>query len=197
MKILGISCSPRRGKNTETLLNEALRGAEQDGAQTEFFSVIGKDIRPCDGCWSCSKNGECHIDDDMQPLYQKLKEATGIIIGTPVYFFDVSAQAKTIIDRTLAMQPFGKPLANKVGGMVIAAGSTGTSDALKCLSNFLWLHRIFPVNWVAVYSPVHEKKKGMKAAYDLGREMIQFANNMPEFPPDFSPNHITYGTHTH
>lgn len=81
--------------------------------------------------------------------------------------------------------------------MVIAAGSTGTSDALKCLYSFFWLHRIFPVNWVAVYSPVREKEKGMKAAYDLGREMIQFANKKPEFPSDFSPNHITFGTHTH
>jgi multimeric flavodoxin WrbA len=126
-----------------------------------------------------------------------MKEAAGIVIGTPVYFFDVSAQTKVIIDRTFAMQPIGKSLANKVGGMVVTAGSMGTSDAVKCITNFFGVHRIFPVNWVAVYSPVHEKQKGMKAAYDLGREMVQFAHQRPEFPSGFSPNHITFGTHTH
>ena len=179
------------------LVREALDGAEKEGAKAELFSVSGKEIRPCDGCWACNKSGTCPIDDDMQELYQKLREADGIIIGTPVYFFNVTAQAKAIIDRTLAMQPLGKPLANKVGGMIVVAGSTGTVDVVKNLYIFFGVHHILPVNWVAGYAPVREKKKCMKAALDLGREMVQFAKRRPQYPPDFSHSHFAYGTHTH
>ncbi len=68
MKILGVSCSPRRKGNTVILLEEMLRGAEEHGANIELFSVSGKDIGGCDGCYSCLAKGECHIQDDMQPL---------------------------------------------------------------------------------------------------------------------------------
>lgn len=119
-----------------------------------------------------------------------------MIIGTPVFFFDMTAQAKIIIDRCIAMQPFGKPLANKMGGVVVAAGSTGTEAVIKNLYVFFGFHRMFPVNWVAAYSPVQEKEKGMHAAFDLGREMVEMIRKKPEYSPDFSPQHITYGTHT-
>ena len=194
MNILGISCSPRKGKNTDALVTEALRGAEEDGADVEFYSVVGKDIKPCDGCWSCSKTGKCHIDDDMQELYTKMRATTGIVFGTPVYFFDVSSQAKLIIDRSLAFQPFGEPLGSKVGGVVIAAGSSGTTDTVKTLHMFFGSHRVFFINWVAAYAPVESNTKAMNAAYKLGQEMVQFAKNTPQFSPDFSPHHSTFHT---
>ena len=126
-----------------------------------------------------------------------MKDASGIIIGTPVYFWDMTAQAKTIIDRTIAFQPFGQPLANIVGGAIVVAGSTGTVDVVKNLYMFFGAHRIFPVNWVAVYSPVHEKEEGMKSAFNLGKEIVQVAKNKPEFSSSFVPHHFAFGTHTH
>ena len=98
MKILAISCSPRRQGNTEILLNEALRGAQQDRAEVELYSVLGKNIQPCDGCWACTKTGECHIEDDMDDLCDKMIAADGIIFGTPIYFYSMAAQAKIIMD---------------------------------------------------------------------------------------------------
>ena len=195
MTILGISCSPRKGKNTEILVNEALRGAQEEGAEADLYSVVGKTITPCDGCWSCRKTKKCHIDDDMQELYEKMKAADGIVFGTPVYFFDVSSQAKLVIDRSLAFQPFGEPLGSKVGGVVIAAGSSGTSDTVKTFQMYFTTHRIFLVNWVAVYSPVKDKPKGMEAAFDLGREMVLFFQTKSQFISDFPPRHSTFGTH--
>ena len=103
MKILGLSCSPHIQGNTVTLLNEALKGAQAEGAEVELFSVAGKTIQPCQACQSCFKTGECKIQDDMQPLYEKLLESDGIIFGTPVYFWDVTAQTKAVIDRTFAL----------------------------------------------------------------------------------------------
>ena len=171
MKLLGISCSPRKGQNTDTILHAALDGAEETGAETEFFSVAGKRIPPCDGCWSCGKQGTCHIKDDMQELYEKLKTADGMIFATPVYFFDVTAQAKAIIDRTCALQPFGEPLRNKVAGIMVCAGSTGIMDAVKSIQAFLNAHRVFVVNWVGMYGPVDDKPQGMEAARNLGRKL--------------------------
>ena len=197
MKILGISFSPRKGQNTETMLQKALEGAKQEGADTELFTVAGKEIKPCDGCSSCGETGKCHIKDDMQELYQKMIDADGMIFGTPVYFFDVPAQGKAVIDRTFALQPIGSPLNSKAGGILIAAGSTGAMDVVKNLYSFFGAHRIFPVNWVTVYSPVVEKKKGMEACFSLGREMVSFLDGNPQFPRDFAPNHISFGTHTH
>jgi len=77
MKILGISCSPRKNGNTVAMLEKVLAGAKADGADIELYSVAGKNIQPCDGCWGCMKSGECHIKDDMQELYDKIAEADG------------------------------------------------------------------------------------------------------------------------
>jgi multimeric flavodoxin WrbA len=94
MKVLGVVCSPRKGGNTEVMVQEALAGAQACGAETELVTVWDKDIKPCDGCLSCEKTGACHIKDDVQEIYARLLEADGIVWGTPVYFFSVTAQAK-------------------------------------------------------------------------------------------------------
>jgi multimeric flavodoxin WrbA len=129
MKVLGLSCSPRKEGNSMLLLNEALRGAKKEGAETELYSVADKDFKPCEGCWACTKNGICHIKDDMSELQEKMLAADGIIFGVPIYFYGMSAQAKTIIDRTIALGTPGRSLANKVGGVVVTAGSLGLVDA--------------------------------------------------------------------
>ena len=178
------------------MLKESLQAAERGSATTDIFTVAEKTVLPCDGCWSCGKTGICHITDDMSELYEMLKEADGVIIAAPVYFFDVPAQGKAILDRTCALQPFGQPLANKAGGILVSAGSTGTMDVVKNLYSFFGVHRIFAVNWVGIYSPVEEKKQGMQACRDLGSEMVSFITSHAQFSNNFAPNHITYGTHT-
>ena len=105
MKIFGLSCSPRKQGNTETLLVEALQGAQHEGADVELYSVLGKTIEPCDGCRACNEKGECHIKDDMQGLYNRLLGADGIIFATPVYFYSMTAQAKAIVASSI-LQPF-------------------------------------------------------------------------------------------
>ena len=104
MKVLGIVCSPRRNGNTEIMVLEALRGAEDYGAETELVTLAERDIKPCDGCLSCEKTGLCHIDDDVQEVYEKMLDADGIIFGTPVYVGSVSAQAPDWISPSLPPQ---------------------------------------------------------------------------------------------
>ena len=120
-----------------------------------------------------------------------------MIFATPVHFFDVTAQAKAIIDRTFALQPFGEPLRNKVAGIMVHAGSTGIMDAVKSIQAFLNAHRVFVVNWVGIYGPVDDKPQGMEAAGNLGREVVSFAATAPKFAEDFAPSYFAFGTHTH
>ena len=200
MKILALSFSPRKGGNTEILLNEALKGARQEGAETELYSTIDKEIKPCDSCGSCMKTGKCHIQDDMQGLYEKLKEADGIIFGTPVYFYNMTAQAKTVIDRTLALGGPERSMANKVGGVIAVAGSLGLIDAVKDLYFYMVTRQMLPANFVAAYGvsrgDVAGMEKTMKAAHDLGRQTVKIAEKKFEYPADIPPVHIAYGTHT-
>ena len=196
MKILAISGSPRKDGNTVTLLNEVLAGAKQDGADVELFSVAGRNIQPCDGCWGCTKTGKCHIKDDMQTLRDQMLEADGIIFGTPIYFYDMTAQMKAVMDRTL-----GLSLANKVGGVVAVCGSLGLIDALKDFAFYMMIRRMLPAGHVSAYamSPDELKKmeKCMKAANNLGRLMAALVKMNFKYPAEFaSPNPIAYGTHT-
>ncbi len=201
MKILAISCSPRKEGNNVVLLNEALRGAKADGADVELYSVAGKNLQPCDGCWACTKTGKCHIKDDIQgELYDKMVAADGIIFGTPIYYYGMAAQAKIIIDRSMALTLPDRTLANKVGGIVATAGSFGLVDAVKDFCFYFFARRMLMANYVAAYSgdPAELKKweKCMKAAYDLGRTMAALVNSGFKYPLDLMGRSIAYGTHT-
>jgi len=103
MKVLGILGSPRRGGNSETLLKALLQGAAAGGAEVEEVLLRNLKISPCLEIYHCFKDGTCPIKDDMQELYDKLLAADVVVLATPVFFYGVSAQAKTMIDRTQAL----------------------------------------------------------------------------------------------
>lgn len=141
MRILGIVSSPRKGGNTEILVREALEMARQSGCETELFLVADKSIAPCDGCRTCDKNGICRIQDDMQELYQLLEQADGVIFGTPVYFANVSAQAKAIMDRTHPLLRTGK-LRGKAAAAIVAVRRLGAGQVLSILYTFFVAQRM-------------------------------------------------------
>jgi multimeric flavodoxin WrbA len=200
MKILAISCSPRENGNTVALLNKALEGAKQDGAEVELFSAAGKDIRPCDACRACGKTGKCIVKDDVTPLQEKMLAADGIIYGTPVYFYGMAAQAKAIMDRTTALQVPGRTLANKVGGVVAVAGSLGVSDAVKDFCFYFFSRRMLMANYIGAYGlnpdEMQKMEKCMQATYDLGRTMVALVKMNFKYPVDLMGRSIAYGTHT-
>jgi len=176
MKILGIACSPRKNSNTEILVNEALRSAGGKGAETELVSVAGKKIAPCDGCEACMATGKCRVEDDMQEIYRKLLEADGVIFGSPVYFWDVSAQAKAIIDRTYAFMR-DKPLRNKVAGAIVVARRSGTSTALNTFDAYFSLQRMIPARSV-------RPKTREELARERGGQAIGYADKKGEITGD-------------
>jgi len=103
MKVLGIMGSPRRQSNTEILLDRALAGAKEMGAEVEKVAVSELKIQPCLEIYACRKDGKCAIKDDMQQLYEKLLKADHIAFASPIFFYGLTSQAKAIVDRCQAL----------------------------------------------------------------------------------------------
>jgi multimeric flavodoxin WrbA len=99
MKVIAIIGSPRKHGNTEILAGTALKAIEEEGLETEIVPLAGKDIRPCTACMACSKSETCSIKDDLMPVYQKMKEADGIILASPVYYGSCTALLKGLMER--------------------------------------------------------------------------------------------------
>jgi multimeric flavodoxin WrbA len=200
MKILGISCSPRKNGNTVAMLNEALDAAKKEGADVELFSVAGKNIQPCDGCWGCTKTGKCHIKDDVAVVQDKMIAADGIIFGTPIYFWGMTAQAKAIMDRTISLNTPARSIANKVCGVVASCGSLGMVDALKDYSYYIIQRRMLPANQVSAYlmgpDDLKKMEKCLKALNDLGRQMVALVKMNFRYPEEFAKGPGAFGTHT-
>ena len=101
--ILILSGSPRKGGNSDLLCDEFMRGALESGNQVEKIRVAEKKIGYCSACYYCQKSGGvCAKKDDMTELLQKIIDADVIVLASPVYFYSIDAQLKTVIDRTVA-----------------------------------------------------------------------------------------------
>jgi len=188
MKILGVVCSPRKAGNTEILVTATLQAAADAGAETELVLIAGKKITPCDGCNACLKKGICKIKDDMQTISEQMEKADGIVFGTPVYFCNVTAQAKAIIDRTYPLA-FHRKLRGKVAGAAVAAGSLGIGQVFSSLYTFFDLHRMVIAGSATGYGTDKGEvtKEGAGATFGgsaleearaLGRRMVRLATQL-------------------
>jgi multimeric flavodoxin WrbA len=99
IKVLGISTSPRKNGNSDTLLCRALEGAESAGAQIEYIHLSDYKISPCSECNACYTTGKCRLEDDYNQILEKLLNIDRLIFATPIFFMTVCAQAKMLIDR--------------------------------------------------------------------------------------------------
>lgn len=98
-KVLIISTSLRNNSNSEILAHETERGAKDAGHDVEFVSLKDKNIQFCKGCFACQKSGHCVINDDANAITEKMKNANVIVWATPIYYYEMSGQMKTLIDR--------------------------------------------------------------------------------------------------
>lgn len=148
MKVFGICASPRNN-TTEYVLKKALDQLAEDGFQTEIFTCQAKSIRPCMHCDYCLENRRCIIEDDMAEVYEKLQQADGIILATPVQSGGISSNLAAIMDRTRALEAVDYNLLRGKIGMSIAVGGdrTGGQDFahLKNVTYFM-IHGIIPVS---------------------------------------------------
>jgi len=138
MKVLGISGSLRPQSNTLYYVKTALGVLEGQGIQTELISLQGKEIKPCTGCYDCTKKGRCTIEgDDFDEILEKMRTAEGLILGSPVYLSSVVPQMMALLGRaTFVAYWNNKFLTGKVGGPITVARRAGHNMAFSQL--LLW-----------------------------------------------------------
>ena len=134
MKVLGIYGSPRKGGNSDLILDEVLKGAQSTKAETSFIDVMKLKIEGCRECNGCTKTGKCVIRDDMDHVYPQLLEADIVVVSSPIFFYSTPAQLKVLIDRVQAMwskrmlekkTPAERKTFDGGKGYLLAVGATG------------------------------------------------------------------------
>ena len=129
MKVLGISGSPRKGGNCEQLLDHALRPFREKGWEVEACLLSGLTVAPCDGCDGCEESGRCVLSDDMDAVSEAFGACQALIIASPVYYRNISAQLKAVFDRSYALRN-SRPLEGKPGGAIAVGRGTGGGQSL-------------------------------------------------------------------
>ena len=145
MKIIGVSCSPRKG-NTEWMSSKLLETAAQSGAEVELLLLRKMDVRTCRGCLACEEGGRerkgvCKIKDDMTEVYPKLLVADAIVLATPGYFEMLSGLLKNFLDRTCPIWP--RLEGKKIAGLAVAEEGIG-----QAIQNFKTYASLCKMHWV-------------------------------------------------
>ncbi len=183
-RILIIAASPRKNGNSTILASKAADGVKAGGGEADLAPIGNLKIAPCNGCDACRARPDagCVIMDDMQPLYQKIRDAQGVIFATPVYWFNMSAQIKAFIDRSYAIQ--GKDswaFTGKDVGVILTYGDSDvvTSGGINALRSFQDICVYVKANLVgAVYGSadkpgdIQANGELLKSAYSLGEKMV-------------------------
>lgn len=184
MKILALNASPhKKSSNTLQLVEAALRGAAEAGADTEFLDICKYDIKYCTGCGICYQTGECPITDDYAEILYKMQDADGLIIGTPVYINAVTAQLKTLLDR-MADGIHCQAFTGKYGIVVTTGGGGGTYEVISYLGNTLQVlgaNMCGGVGAVMAEGPEmfeHQKNEAKKS----GKTLVSAIKNQTAYP---------------
>ncbi|MFX1390038.1 MAG: flavodoxin family protein [Promethearchaeota archaeon] len=138
MNVMGISGTPRKNGNSEILLRHALKPFEHNGWNVKTFLLSNMEIKPCNGCDICRQTGTCIIKDDMQMIYEAFRWCNAIIISSPVYFLNISAQLLALLQRHYAVDA-EDPLEGKVGGAIAVGGDVSGGQTLAINAIYAWM----------------------------------------------------------
>lgn len=146
MKVIGFNGSARKDGNTAILINYVLGELENEGIETELFQLAGKKIHGCRACRKCFENKDkrCSCNDDvLNDCIEKMVEADGIILGSPTYFADVTAEMKALIERSgYVAKANGEMFKHKVGAAVVTARRAGSIHAFDTLNHFFLISQM-------------------------------------------------------
>ena len=173
MKILGINSSPKKEKSqTRRLVLAALEGARSTGADVTFIDICDLDIKYCTACGNCYAKGECIHDDDFPEIFEKMMDADGIVLGSPNYIDQVTAQMKTLLDR-MADVIHCQAFSGKYGCSVCTAGGSHAEEVAEYLNTTLLNLGATTVGKVAVLVGADPNAivGGEKQAKELGKKL--------------------------
>lgn len=182
MKVVAFNGSARKDGNTAVLLRRVLKVLEAEGIETELIQLAGEQIRGCTACRACfeTKNERCAVaDDNVNNYIQKMKEADGILLGSPTYFGMMSPEMKALIDRAgfvARANPY--MLKRKVGAAVVAVRRAGGMSTFDAINHFFLINQmIVPGSSYWNIGVGHKKgevandEEGMRTMEDLGKNM--------------------------
>jgi multimeric flavodoxin WrbA len=181
VKILAIVGSPRLNGNTNYLVDKALEEAARQGAETEKIMLSQYKIAPCQGHPRCNEFEACLQKDDGMAVLKKFCEADGLILASPVYYYDVTAQMKTFIDRNYFLYRHGIKGKARAVGMIVVAGGAGIDDAVRTLkklamaatTNVAKERRFLVTGYASAPGDVKNKASLVAEAAEMGRKMAQ------------------------
>lgn len=146
MKVIAINGSPRKGGNTRLLLEAVLEPLKAAGWDTELVQIGGRKIHGCRACFKCfeKKDRRCAFDDDvLNEVLEKVLAADAIVLGSPTYFADVSAEMKALIDRVgLVAMANGCLLAGKIGAAVVAVRRGGATHVFDTMNHLFQISQM-------------------------------------------------------
>lgn len=183
MKVVAFNGSPRREGNTKILIDTVFSVLEKEGIETEMIQLGNKIVHGCTACGKCkeNQNGKCHIKNDhLNYCIEKMIEADGIIIGSPVYFANVTTEVKALIDVAgYVTRANGHLLKRKVGTGVIAVRRGGAMPTFESINNFFLINQMIVPgssywNFAFGRNPgeVLEDEEGMQTIKTLAENMV-------------------------
>ena len=176
MKVLLINGSPRVGGNTGIALDEMVKVFTAEGIETDVMQIGNKAIRGCMACGACAKAGKCVLDDEVNIAAEKLKEADGLVVASPVYYASANGTLISFLDRLFQSAKFDKTM--KVGAAVAVARRGGCSATFDELNKYFTICGM-PVASSQYWNSVHGRIKG-EASQDIEglQTMRTLARNM-------------------
>lgn len=182
MKVLGINGSARKDGNTAMIMNQVFEELKKQGIETELVQFAGQIIEPCKACWACGEQKNCvHRKDIFRETFEKMVEADGILLGSPVYSANVSAGMQAFLERAAVVCDMNRGSLNmkyKVGASVAALRRGGVMPALDAMNHFFLNQEMIVVGstyWNMVYGQmpgdVSRDEEGLLTMKNLGINM--------------------------
>ena len=182
MKVVAFNGSARKDGNTAILIKHVLKELEKEGIKTELVQLAGQKMQGCIACYKCfeAKNKRCAVTDDIvNECIGKMEQAEGIILGSPTYFADCTAQIKALIERAgFVSKANGEMFKRKIGASVVSVRRSGAIHAFDTLNHFFTIGQMITVGssyWnIGVGREIGEVEKdeeGLLTMSVLGKNM--------------------------
>ena len=189
MKVIALNGSARKDGNTAILIKQVFGELEEQDIETEMIQLSGQRIRGCIACYKCfeNKDRKCNVKDDMVNDYiERMLEADGIILASPTYFADVSAELKALIDRAgLVAKANGDMFRRKVGAAIVAVRRGGSIHAFDSLNHFFLISQMvvpgscyWNMGFGLEIGDVEKDEEGLQTMKILGQNMAWLLNKI-------------------
>lgn len=191
MKVLAINSSARKDGNTAILVNTVFEELNKERIETEMVPLSGKMIEPCKACWACSGKRNCvHKNDLFREIFEKAKKADGILLASPVYNANISANMQAFLERAGVVTDMNRGadlFRHKVGAAITVARRGGALNALDAMNHFFLLQQMFVVGssyWSMAYGQMQgdvlNDEEGLNTMKALGRNMAYLLKALEE-----------------